>query len=255
MNSERGNMARKKWLAVVMGMTMPGMGQIYNGELLKGISSFIIFLSVFAAGLRWTVLLPDKLLIVGTLTTLLAAVTVYLIAIIDSYRKAKSLNEYKAAKYNRWYFYLAVWLLGSVLVSGWVYSYVKNNFIEAYKIASQSMEPVVLKGDKVLADKTAYHRMAPKKGDIVIFIYPDDRSKIFIKRVEGLPGDKVNVGNGKIEEVPHGMVYVLGDNRENSIDSRTFSFVPLKDIIGKIRQVYYSRGEEGIRWSRIGKSL
>jgi signal peptidase I len=141
------------------------------------------------------------------------------------------------------------------LVSGSVYDYVKNNVIEAYKIATRSMEPIVLKGDRVFADKTAYRRMAPKKGDIVLFVYPDDRSKVFIKRIEGLPGDRISLRNGTIEEVPHGMVYVLGDNKDQSVDSRTFGFVPLRDVLGKARQVCYSSGDEGIRWRRIGATL
>jgi signal peptidase I len=256
MNEERKNMSQKKWLAAVMGMVMPGMGQIYNGELIKGISSLIIFLALFAAGLRWAVLLPDGMLIVGAFMTFIAALAVYIIAVIDAYRKAKSRSAgHQTTKYNRWYFYLAVWLLGSVLVSGSVYDYVKNNVIEAYKIATRSMEPIVLKGDRVFADKTAYRRMAPKKGDIVLFVYPDDRSKVFIKRIEGLPGDRISLRNGTIEEVPHGMVYVLGDNKDQSVDSRTFGFVPLRDVLGKARQVCYSSGDEGIRWRRIGATL
>jgi signal peptidase I len=123
--------------------------------------------------------------------------------IIDAYRKAKSLGaSYQLKSYNRWYFYLAVWLLGSVLASGSVYDYVKKNIVEAYKIVTTSMEPVVLKGDRVFADKTAYNRMAPKKGDIIVFVYPDDRSKVFIKRIEGLPGDMIVRPNGVKEQVP-----------------------------------------------------
>jgi signal peptidase I len=55
--------------------------------------------------------------------------------------------------------------------------------------------------------------------------------------------------------VPHGYAYVLGDNRENSYDSRQFGFVPLSDIIAKVRQIYYSSGKNGIRWNRIGTTV
>jgi signal peptidase I len=117
------------------------------------------------------------------------------------------------------------------------------------------MEPGVLRGDHVLADKTAYNRVSPKKGDIVIFVYPDDRSKRFVKRLEALPGETVVSPDGSKQQVPHGFIYVLGDNRENSVDSRKFGFVPLSDVLAKARQVYYSKGENGIRWSRIGTTL
>ena len=103
-----------------------------------------------------------------------------------------------------------------------------------------------------MADKTAYRRIAPQRGDVVTFVYPDDRSKRYIKRIEALPGEIIIGADGTRKEVPHGLVYVLGDNRAHSYDSREFGFVPLSDIIAKVRQVYYSSGTDGIRWDRIG---
>jgi signal peptidase I len=196
-------------------------------------------------------LLTDRILILGALCTILVVIALYAAAVIDSYRKAAT-NSYQPAPYNRWYFYVAVWLLGWVLVSGAVFGYVKDNVAEAYKIAGGSMEPAVLMGDCVLADKTAYRRIAPQKGDVVTFVYPDDRSKKYIKRIEALPGEIITGADGTRKEVPHGLVYVLGDNRAHSYDSREFGFVPLSDIIAKVRQVYYSSGPDGIRWNRIG---
>ncbi len=247
---------RKKWFAAVMGMTMPGMGQIYNGELMKGICFLAIFLASFVSGCRLMIRLPDRFLIVGSLGMILIAVVIFIMIIADAYRKSISHGAgYHLKSYNRWYFYLAIWLIGSVLVSGSVYNYVKRDIIEAYKIAGTSMAPVVIKGDRVFADKTAYTRTAPKKGDIILLVYPDDRSKILIRRIEGMPGDVITLMNGKEEQVPHGMIYVLGDNKERSVDSREFGFIPLRDVIGKVRQVYYSSGDEGVRWNRIGLVL
>ncbi len=239
-----------------MGLTMPGMGQIYNGELIKGISVFIIFLASYIVGFRFTVLLPDGLLIVGVLCTIAATIAIYAIAVIGAFRKAQKLDTvYQPTRFNHGYFYIAVWMVGYLLISSAVYDYVRYNVIEAFKIPSSSMEPAVMKGDRILADKTAYHRMAPKKGDIIIFVFIDDRSKRYIKRIEALPGDTITSANGAKQTVPHGSIYVLGDNREHSEDSRNFGFVPLSDVIAKARQVYYSSGEDGIRWNRIGKTL
>jgi signal peptidase I len=239
MDQQRMDTGRNKWLAALMGLAMPGLGQIYNGELIKGISYFAILLVVYVLGFRWTVLLPDGMLLVGAICTLVAAVALYAAAIVDACRKAaKTEIAYQPAPYNRWYFYVAVWLLGWVLVSGAAFRYVKDNLIDLYKVASGSMEPAVRKGDHALADKTAYHRMSPKKGDMVIFVYSDDRSKVFIKRIEALPGETITIADGTKKEVPHGFAYVLGDNRQNSLDSRHFGFVPLSDIIAKVRQVY-----------------
>jgi len=216
-------------------------------------SIFIIFNLFFYTGLRWAVLLPDRYLIWGVLASLSAAGMLYILSAISAGRNAYS--EVRPTSYDQWYFYLALWMLGSVVVMGAVYSYTARNVIAAYKIPSMSMEPAVLKGDRVLADKTAYKRMAPRKGDVVIFVYPDDRSKIFMKRIAGLPGSDIILPDGKKEIVPHGMVYVLGDNSEASIDSRQFGFIQLRDIIGKVRQVYFSIGPDGVRWRRIGKKV
>ena len=248
-------MGRKRWLAAVMGLAMPGMGQIYNGELIKGISLFILFQTFFIVGFQYTVLLPDGLLLAGVLCTIIATIAIYALAVIDAFGKPKNRDaDYQPTRFNRWYFYIAVWMLGYVLISGAVYGYVKNHFIEAFKIPSSSMEPAIIKGDRVLADKTAYHRLAPKKGDIVIFIYSDDRSKRYMKRIEALPGDTITSADGTKQTVPHGSIYVLGDNRDHSEDSRRFGFVPLSDVIAKVRQIYYSSGDDGIRWNRIGKT-
>jgi signal peptidase I len=249
-------MERNRWAAVLMGLAMPGLGQIYNGELVKGLSLYVILLSLAIAGLRWTVLLPDRLLMAGAFLTVAATIAIDVCAIIGGYRKAKTLgNSYQPTQYNRWYFYLAVWLLGFVLVPGGVFGYIKDNVLEAYTIPSKSMEPGGRRGDYILADKTAYRRMAPQKGDIIIFVNPDNRSQRFIKRVEALPGETAALPDGSNQAVPHGFVYVLGDNRSSSIDSRTFGFVPLANVIGKARQVYFSIGEDGVRWNRIGTSL
>jgi signal peptidase I len=238
------NKGRSALAAVFLGLAMPGLGQVYNGESIKGISYFIIALSSIIIGFRLTLFLPDGMLLFGALATILAAIAVYAASIIDARRKASlSDTAYQLKSYNCWYFYLALWLLGSVAINA-AQGYVRDNCLEAYKIPTGSMEPAVLRGDRVLADKTAYRRTSPKIGDIVIFINPDDRSKKYIKRIEALPGDSYTDADGGIKVVPHGLVYVLGDNREHSVDSRQLGLVPLRDIIAKVRQIYYSPGRK-----------
>jgi signal peptidase I len=252
MNMEAKKSGRNTLAAVFLGFSMPGLGQIYNGEAVKGISFFILTLTLGIVGIRGTVLLRDSLLIYGTLAVIIAAGVLYLSAVVDAFKQAfKTDVSYQLKSYNRWYFYPAVWLLGFALL--WTATgYVRDNYLAAYHIPTSSMEPGVHRGDSVLADKTAYRRMPPKKGDVVVFINPDDRSILFCKRIEALPGDVVTRPDGTQETVPHGFVYVLGDNRENSTDSRLFGFIPLRDIVAKIRQVYFSSGVQGIQWNRIG---
>ena len=255
MNQPGNNKGRNTLLAVFLALAMPGLGQIYSGELIKGVSYFLIILALSIIGIRSTVLLPDSLMIFGPLATMLVCGVIYIATVAEAFKRASAGNvAYQLKPYNRWYFYLAIWLLGSI-AWGAVRDYCTKNYVEAFKIPTASMESAVHQGDYVLADKTAYNRMAPKKGDVVIFVYPDDRSKKFIKRIEALPGDTVATVNGTKEKVPHGYVYVLGDNRENSYDSRQFGFIPLSDIVGKARQVYFSSGIKGILWERIGTTI
>ncbi|HTY64729.1 MAG TPA: signal peptidase I [Acidobacteriota bacterium] len=250
--NDHANKGRNTPLAVFLALAMPGLGQVYTGELIKGISYFLIILAMSIVGVQGTVLLPDRMMIFGAMATILACGALYIATVAEAIRKAsRSDGSFQLKPYNRWYFYLAMWLLGGI-AWGAVRNYSTENYVEAYKIPTASMEPAVRQGDCVLADKTAYRRMPPKKGDIVIFVSPDDRSKKFIKRIEALPGETVVSADGTAKEVPHGSVYVLGDNRDKSYDSRKFGFIPLRDVIGKVRQVYFSSGMNGILWDRIG---
>jgi len=247
---------RKGWIAAVAGLTMPGMGQIYNGELIKGLSILTIYVMTFVTGLSLTVHLPDKYLMFGVFLTLAATMAVYVISISEAYRKSAGTGAgYSLKQYNRWYIYVAIWMIGSLLVTGFAYSHTRENVIQLFKIPAEGMQPEIMKGDRVIADKTAYKRMPPHKGDIVIFVYPDDRSKYFIRRIAGLPGDNMQLADGKQYTVPHGMVFVLGDDPGKSVDSRTFGPVSLRDMIAKVRQIYYSVGPDGVRWNRIGLTL
>ncbi len=141
-----------------------------------------------------------------------------------------------------------------------------NNFIitNAY-IPSTSMEDTIKKGDKIIGLRTSYWFSSPKRGDIVIFLFPDDESKNYIKRVIGEPGDKVEIIDGLVYindseeplvepyvygeptgnfgpyEVPEGCYFMLGDNRSVSADSRYWNnpYVEEDKILAKAIFRYY----------------
>lgn len=139
--------------------------------------------------------------------------------------------------------------------------------VQAFFIPSGSMEPTLRTGDRILVGKFAYRLREIRRGDIVVFRYPLNPNKDFVKRVVGLPGERIEMREGLVqingrplgevyptalpggdraclttygpEVVPSGMVFVLGDNRCNSEDSRFFGFVPVKNIIGRALVVYW----------------
>lgn len=228
-------------------------------------------------------------------------------------RRVKSRKEMPViSDYSRSFFpvLLIVFLLRSFL-------------FEPFRIPSGSLEPTLLVGDFILVNKFDYgvrlpvvHKKvlenhAPKRGDIIVFRWPPNKAYDFIKRVIGLPGDKISYINKELfingvkvpdkelkkemvtdefgddtlmQEkaenllgvqhniyinpkrdssnyfnlvVPPGMYFVMGDNRDDSADSRFWGFVPEENIVGKAILVWMSWDgiKDRIRWSRLGMSI
>ncbi len=164
--------------------------------------------------------------------------------------------------------------------------FIRAFVIQAYKIPSGSMVPTLLVGDHILVNKFIYGIKTPfinktiipiskpKRGDIIVFIYPVDRKKDYIKRVIGLPGEQIEIRNKKIFingelldrpfgvygnglrknnnfgpiVVPANGLFVMGDNRDHSYDSRYWGFVPLELLKGKAMIIYWSWPH----WRRFG---
>ncbi len=189
----------------------------------------------------------------------------------------------------------------SIIIAILIALFIRTFIVCAYKIPSRSMVPTLLVGDHILVNKFIYGVKIPllrrtiipisepKRGEIAVFIFPNDRSKDFIKRVIGVAGDKVEIKNKKIfvndQEfkdpygtfsdslilpksmqprdnfgpviVPEKSIFVMGDNRDESLDSRFWGFVNLKDVEGKAFIIYWSwnRDEKNLRWERLGSLL
>ncbi len=161
---------------------------------------------------------------------------------------------------------------------------IRTFVIQAFKIPSGSMLPTLLVGDHLLVNKFIYRFRDPRRGDIVVFKFPQDRKTDFIKRVVAVEGEKVELKDRKvyidgrpIDEpyafyenpasldaeygptvVPPGKVFVMGDNRDNSYDSRFWGPVDRKDVVGKAMIIYWSWGGKLVdveRCKRIGNII
>jgi signal peptidase I len=189
----------------------------------------------------------------------------------------------------------------SVICAILIALFITTFIVKTYKIPSGSMKPTLLIGDQIMVNKFIYgvkipfirktlvELTDPKRGDIVVFIYPVDRSKDFIKRVVGLSGETIEIKNKKIfingkeyrdsfgvyvdnqiyqtsvnprdnfgpVTVPKNSIFVMGDNRDESLDSRFWGFVDLNDVEGKAFIIYWSWNTEeaSLRWQRIGNLL
>ncbi len=212
------------------------------------------------------------------------------------------------------------------LIAAVIALFIRQFVVEAFKIPSGSMIPTLTIGDHLLVNKFVYGPRIPftdariftwkepKRGEIIVFKYPDDEKKNFIKRVVGLPGDKIEIIKGKLfinnqpisvmkegdfggnegnsgfpfydrpmpydEQlgtvrhriqylqdqsgkdfgpafVPNDSVFVMGDNRDNSQDSRVWGPVKFNKILGRALIIYWSwdGNDRWLRWERIGSLI
>jgi len=138
---------------------------------------------------------------------------------------------------------------------------IRTFLVESFIVQGRSMEVTLFDGERLFVEKLSYRWHEPQRGDIVVFRYPLDPSRDFIKRVIAVGGDYVEIRMGQIyvngqaiqepyvanrdlqsypkTRVPPGSIFVLGDNRRNSEDSRVFGAVDLRYVKGRAFLVYW----------------
>ena len=276
---ERPQGARSPYRAAAASLFMPGLGQLYNGQLGKALmlwaGPWALVALARIAGLLYR--FSGMVFVVAALQGL------WILALWDATRTAKSLQIYIPKAFNRWYAYGAAVLVAMLL------SALANPLVgvRSFRLPGGSMEPSLQVGDYLMARLETSKSYVGKRGDIIVFEYanpdPCAPKENYVKRCIGTPGDIIELKNNMlyvngeriVEEyiklkpptprwssfgpvkVPEGQLLMLGDNRNWSADSRDWGFLPEQNIIGVVEFVYFSwdPSEKSIRWNRIGMSV
>jgi signal peptidase I len=273
---------RRVRTALVLSLLFPGLGQIYNGQLGKALALWggwtIAYFCAVAAGLLTT--------FVGLLVLIFGDFAIYLLICLEAafYARRHGMDSRRFTPY-RWYAYLRfVAIIGALNLAEASLS--RRFFFNAYKMSSGSMEPTLLIGEHIIVDKRP---RTPSRGDVIVFVFPPDPTKEYVKRVTAVGRDSVEIRNGVTYlngqqvldphahfavaaqdrspasprdnfgpiRVPAGKLFVMGDSRDHSYDSRFWGFVDNTKVEGRVVFIYWSWDLESdaatrVRWQRIG---
>ncbi len=268
------------WLTVFLSQIFPGWGHIYIGNWVLGIVFIVcsIIMLIFE---------DTNYVLFLLIFTIFSAFVCYHAYMSSPVRRETSKKPIMVL--------VLIFTLGLPLE--YSANFISENHGQAFKIASRAMEPTLLVGDRIRANKIVYEmntsfiksQQAPNRGDVVVFELPIDESKNYIKRIVGIGGDLVEIRNkqvylnGEPWDDPYGMhedsdtwpgsvsprdnygpvtvpedsLFVMGDNRDSSRDSRYWGFVALEKVKGKARNIIFSWDKERVRvrWERIGKDI
>lgn len=296
---------RRAWLAGLLSLLMPGLGQLYNRQVRLALVLVILIELVAVPGLWLIAAVPVDAIVPIYGIGLLVGLGIRFFAIVQAVIGARRAKAVFLARYNRWCIYVGVWVLAVALQS--VLELMPVSSIDAYNSPSGSMSPTLVEGDYYQTRTQAFNGRLPERGEIAVFRPTSDPDVDFVKRIVGLPGDRIQMREGRLyindvivervelsrEEaaslpqyypddkvyrellpggashlisevsdtgyndntlefvVPAEHVFVLGDNRDRSNDSRAgLGFIPLAGLHDKPLFIYWSADK-----SRIGKVL
>ncbi|HEY2250599.1 MAG TPA: signal peptidase I, partial [Planctomycetaceae bacterium] len=220
--------------------------------------------------------------LVGLFASFVTLLGLWLFAVVDAWRITARTTEnagevYGGHDYQRPLIY-ALFVAAGISAPMLCVAYIRQNLLEAFYLPSESMTPLLHRGDRILVNKARWRVQNLKRWDVIVFRAPDHPERTYIKRLVGLPGEQVLIEgdevkvngqpadipdgkppagdqpkremeeHGREQVIPPGMCYVLGDNRKNSNDSRSFGPVALGNILG-VAEYIYLPGDE---WSRFG---
>jgi signal peptidase I len=268
----------RRVVACIVSLVSPGAGHFLLGRNRRGVA-WAVGTSVIGLGLLF--ILPVSLwALVGVIAF---GIVTRLVCVIDA--------ALMPAGRTSWKVVLIAWAaiaVGGSAIDAPLRAYSRAHGAQGFTISSAGMEPTLLVGDYVLTDNSVYRGQAPRRGDIIVFKYPEDERRDFVKRIVGMPGDQlllrgheVYIGGTLLAEpylkgggvpstgrcavaygcdpftVPAGSYFVMGDDRGNSQDSRHWGVVKRGKIVGRVFVIYWSwdGSLHYLRHDRIGRAL
>jgi signal peptidase I len=258
------------WVTALLTLLTPGLGHVYLGQARRGIALFIL------------IMIADTLLLfamMGVLArfwmfavSLALLLGLWLFIMADAIMGARRTVSHPGHGYNRWQIYVGAFVLACLIFAApCIYGlHAKaSGQLGYFRAAAASMAPTLRQGEYFLADSTFYRDRQPSRGEVAVYVHPKQKNVHVIKRIVAVEGDRIAIRNGRaivngmaVEEpyvdagaprapfanmaetrVPIDHVFVLGDNRANSDDSRNSSAhgpVPIKNLIGRVTDIAFS---------------
>lgn len=288
---------RRPALAVFLSLVIPGLGQVYNGQLRRALVLYAIF--VLGTIVAFSALFISYHSFLIYFFGLFIVLGLRIFAVIDAFTGARRIGELELRRFNRWYVYVTV-----VLVTEVIFGFIDPSAY--YQIPSGAMKPTLVVGDRLVAKKVLFQSDEPERGDVIVFKKPSDNETDYIKRLIGLPGDRIQVIKGILQingkpvgrekvgestdddtfgtrsfmvyretlpngrqyliwessdnepldntpeyQVPEGHYFFIGDNRDNSRDSRFLSdvgYVPAENFVSRAEFLLFSLSDSASLW-------
>jgi signal peptidase I len=263
-------------LAFFAGWFGIGLGYVYVGRIRLGVATLVATFGIWAFS-AWTRLIVSKASTLWLLAAILLLISVtslvHPVVIAVRHRDAPKRN------YNRWWVY-GIWALGTFALAITLIDHRAQFFgYEPFRTPTESMAPTIERKEFFMTDTWRYKHHSPSNGEIVVFERPGEPGIKYVKRIVGVPGDRVEARdavlyrNGEAVAEPYlhalrpyiaygrsfgptlvgqGQVFVLGDYRDNSLDSRVWGPIPIDHLHGQAQYIWFSMADGVVRWNRIG---
>ena len=268
------------WVAVVLSILVPGLGHLYVGRPARGVATLVALHLLALAAVLLALDLPGaplRLLLI--LVLLLVGVAA---APADAARVARRAPAAAKRPYQRWFVLAAVWLVATIVGPDWLAGVVERNVAKSFRVPTAAMDPTLVIGDYILVRRRVPRAL--ERGAVVVY-RAGTPSREYVHRVVGVPGDTLEMRDFRLfrngapadEPYPHSedggtatrerspgtwgplvvprdSLFLLGDDRAHSFDSRFRGFIPRGSVVGVPAWIYYSRdpGTDEVRLDRVG---